>query len=92
MAPLTYKVVSNHSHEISGWIILYIFIHSRDPHLGGMNGYFQYDLSTPAFNNGEQLEDFSWQDSQTPTVNYSLLRKCLSYQTSIPLHEGIVKE
>ena len=28
------------------------------PHIGGMNGDFQYDLATLAFKNGEQLEDF----------------------------------
>ena len=53
-----YKVVSTHAHEISGWTILSIIIHSRDSHLGGTNGDVQYDISTPAFNNGEQLEYF----------------------------------
>ena len=31
-------------------------LHSCAPHLGWVNGYVQYDLSTLARNNGEQLE------------------------------------
>ena len=50
--------VSTHAHKISGWTILSILIHSRAPHLGGINGDVQSNLSTLAFNNGEQLEDF----------------------------------
>ena len=53
-----YKVVSIHVHEISEWTILYRLIHSRDPHLGRMNGNVQYYLATLAFRNGEQLEYF----------------------------------
>ena len=58
MAPQAYKVVSTHAHEISGWTILSRLIHSRAPHLGGMNGDVQSNLSTLAFKNGEQLEYF----------------------------------
>ena len=58
MAPQAYNVVSTHVHEISGWTILSILIHSRAPHLGGMNDDVQSDLATLAFRNGEQLEDF----------------------------------
>ena len=58
MSPQAYKVVSTHSHEISLWTILSRLIHSRAPHLGGMNGDVQSDLATLAFNNGEQLEYF----------------------------------
>ena len=58
MVPQAYKIVSTHPHEISGETILSRLIHSRAPHLGGTNGDVQSDLSTLAFNNGEQLEDF----------------------------------
>ena len=58
MAPQAYKVFSTHAHEISGWTILSRLLHSRAPHLGGMNGDVQSDLATLAFRNGEQLEDF----------------------------------
>ena len=58
MAPQAYKVVSTHAHEISGWTILSRLLHSRAPHIGGINGDVQSDLSTLAFKNGEQLEDF----------------------------------
>ena len=58
MATQAYKVVINHAHEISEWTILSRLLHSRAPHLEGTNGDVQSDLSTLAFNNGEQLEDF----------------------------------
>ena len=58
MAPQAYKMFSTHDHEISGWIILSRLLHSPDPRFGGINGDVQYDLSTLAFKNGEQLEDF----------------------------------
>ena len=58
MTPKAYKVVSTHAHEISGWTILSRLLHSRGPHLGGINGDVQSDLATLAFKNGEQLEDF----------------------------------
>ena len=58
MTPQSYKVVRNYAHEISGWNILSIILYSREPHLVGMNGDVQSDLSTLAFKNGEQLEDF----------------------------------
>ena len=47
----TYKVVSTHDYEISGWTILSRLLHSCAPHIGGMNEDVQYDLSTLAFNN-----------------------------------------
>ena len=58
MEPQAYKVVSTHAHEISGWKILSRPLHSRAPHLGGMNGDVQSGLANMEFNNGEQLEDF----------------------------------
>ena len=58
MAPQAYKIVSTHAHENSGWIILSRLLNSRAPHLGVMNGDILSDLSTLAFRNGEQLEDF----------------------------------
>ena len=58
MAPQAYKVVSTHAHEISVWTIIYRFLHSRAPHLGGINGDVQADLATLVFKNGEQLEAF----------------------------------
>ena len=58
MATQAYKVISTHAHEISVWTILSRLLHSREPHLGGMNGNVQSDLATLAFRNGEQLEDF----------------------------------
>ena len=58
MAPKAYKVVNTHAYEISGWTILSRLIHVRAPHLGGINGDVQSDLSTLEFNNGKQLEYF----------------------------------
>ena len=58
MTHQAYKVVSTNSHEISGWTILSGLLHTRSPHIGGMNGNVQYGLSTLAFKSGEQLEDF----------------------------------
>ena len=58
MAPQSYKIVSTHAHEILGWTILSILLHSRAPNLGVMNGDVKYDIATLAFRNGEQLEDF----------------------------------
>ena len=57
-APQAYKFVRTHYHEISGWTILSRILHSHAPHLGGMNGNVKSDISTLAFKNGEQLEDF----------------------------------
>ena len=57
MAPQSYKVVRTHAHEISGWTILSIIIHSCDHHVGGMNGDVHSDLATLDLNNGEQIED-----------------------------------
>ena len=58
MAPQSYKVVSTHVHEISGWNILSRLLHSHAPNLGGMNGDVQSDLATLALKNGEKLEYF----------------------------------
>ena len=58
MSPQAYKFVITHSHEISGWIIISILIHSCDPHLVGIIGDFKSDLDTLAFNDEEQLEYF----------------------------------
>ena len=53
-----YKDVNNHSHEISGRIILSRHLYARTTHLVGMNGVVKSDLATLAFKIGEQLEDF----------------------------------
>ena len=58
MAPQAYNFVNTHANEISAFTILSRLLNSCAPHLGGMNGDFQYDLSTLEFNKGEQLEDF----------------------------------
>ena len=58
MSPHAYKVVSIHAHKILVWNILSILICLHAPHIVGMNGYVQSELSTLAFKNGEQLEDF----------------------------------
>ena len=58
MAPQAYRVVSTHAHDISGWTIISILLHSLPPHLGGMKGDIQSDLATLALKNGGQLEDF----------------------------------
>ena len=59
MAPQAYKVVSTHDHEISGWTILSIILHSHVNHIAGMNVDVQSDLATLDFKNGEQLEYFN---------------------------------
>ena len=59
MAPQAYKVFSTHPHEISGWKILSRLLQSRPPHLGGMSGDVQSDLSTLVLNNIEQLVYFN---------------------------------
>ena len=58
MSPQYYKFVSTHDHEISGCTIISRLLHSRAPHLEGINGYFRSNLAILTFNNGEQLEDF----------------------------------
>ena len=58
MAPQACKVSSTNAHEILGGTILSRLIHSRAPHLGGMNSDVKSDLANLAFSNGEQLEDF----------------------------------
>ena len=58
MAHQDYKVVNTHANEISGWEILSRLLHARSPYLGGINSDVNSDLSTLAFNNGEQLEYF----------------------------------
>ena len=59
MAPQAYKVVRTHAYEISEWTIISRILHSRAPHLGGMNGDVKSDLATLEFNNGEQLGNFN---------------------------------
>ena len=56
MAPQDYKVINTHAHKIPGRKIISRLLHSHAPHIGGKNGDFQSDLSTLAFNKGEQLE------------------------------------
>ena len=53
MAHQAYKVASTRGHYISGYTILSRLLHSRAPHLGGINGGVKYDLVTLAFRNGE---------------------------------------
>ena len=48
-----YKFVSTYAHEISVRKILSRIIHSRAPHIGGINGGVQSDLYTPKFKNRE---------------------------------------
>ena len=38
MSPQSFKFVTTHAHEISGWKILSGIIHEQTPNLGGMNG------------------------------------------------------
>ena len=57
MAPQAYKVVNTYAHEISGWKFLSRLLHARAPHIEGMSGGIQSNLSTLAFNNREQTED-----------------------------------
>ena len=58
METQAYKVVINHAHEISVWTILSRLLHSRSPHLGGVNGGVQSNIAALAFKNGKQLEYF----------------------------------
>ena len=58
MVPHYYKVVNTHAHEISGREILSRLLHVSAPNIGGMNDYDNFNLATPAFKNGEQLEYF----------------------------------
>ena len=58
MSSQAYKVLSTHTHEISVWTIISRLLHSRAPHIGGINGDVQSYLATLVLNNGEQLEDF----------------------------------
>ena len=58
MAHQAYNVVNTLAHEISVFTMLYILLHSRAPHLVGMNGDVQSDLDTIALNNGEKLKIF----------------------------------
>ena len=58
MSPQAYKVVRTRAHEISVWNIISKPLHSRAPHIGGMNGGVQSGLATLEFNNVEQLECF----------------------------------
>ena len=58
IAPQSCKVASTHANEISGWKILSRILHSRAPHISGMNGGVKSDLAILAFKNGEQLKDF----------------------------------
>ena len=51
-----YKVVKTHAHEIPGWKITSRLIYVYGPNIIGTNGDVQYDLSTLALSNGEQLE------------------------------------
>ena len=58
MTPHSYKIVSTHAHEISGWTILFILLHSCAPNIVDMDNYVQSNLASMSFKNGEKLEDF----------------------------------
>ena len=58
MAHQAYNIVIINSCGILGRTIISIIIHSRDPHIVGMNSGVQSDLATLTFKNGEQLEYF----------------------------------
>ena len=58
MEPQAYKVVITHAHEISGWKIILILLHSRAPNLVGMNGDVQSDLATLALKTENNLNIF----------------------------------
>ena len=58
MDPQSCKVVNTHAREISGWKIQSSILYARAPIILGMTGDVQSDLSTLAFNNRGQLEDF----------------------------------
>ena len=47
-----YKVVSPHAHEMSGWKKLSRLIHSRSPHIEGINGDAKSDLFILVLKNG----------------------------------------
>ena len=58
MSYQAYKVFTTHAHEILWRKIISILLLARDPNLGDTNGDVQSDLSSLAFNNRWQLEDF----------------------------------
>ena len=58
MAPQAYKFAITNAHEISRWTTIFRLLHSHDLHLLGINSNVQSDLSTLAFKNREQIEDF----------------------------------
>ena len=53
-----YKVFRTNAHEILRCTIISRLLHSRAPHLGGINGYVKSELANMAFKNGEQLGEF----------------------------------
>ena len=89
IAPQAYKVVSTHAHEISGWTIFSRILRSRAPNIGGINGDIQSDISTLAFKNGEQLEDFQirilrlQQEIMLSGENFSPTRLLLQYMKEL---------
>ena len=91
MAPQTYRVVSTHANGISVRTIISRLIHSHAPHPGGMNGDLQYDLSTLALKNGENIEYFNSLIIRLQQEINSLNINCISYNTSIPVLEEILK-
>ena len=58
MAPQAYNFVITHDHEITGWKILSMLLHSCTLNIGAMDGNIQSYIATLAFNNREQLEYF----------------------------------
>ena len=58
MTPQSYNVLNNPSYGILRWAIISRLLHSHAPHLVGMNGDVNSDLSILLFKNREQLEYF----------------------------------
>ena len=59
MAHQACKIVSTHPHKISGCKIISRLVHSRSPHLWGMNDDVQSNIAILGFKIGEHLEDFN---------------------------------
>ena len=54
----SYKFITTHDHEISVCNILSILLQELPPCIEGINIYFQFELATLAFKQGEKLESF----------------------------------
>ena len=56
MAHQACKVVTTYTQKISLWNVLFIIIHARPPHIGGMNNGVQSNFSTFESKQWEQIE------------------------------------